>query len=313
MAYLIQPGGVNFIYVEDYFPYSLIDLSKTVRLHVAVGGSDNNTGIDRTTSPLATIDRALELFSKMIWKSGDPGAAIISLGAGTFTIPYRFRGYLWPAVSSACFDSIGIISEDDVNTTDCFLNFPNGTDPGPGYPAAHGIRQIAPNSSNNVYIGYVTILNPDGTEHQVNCTGNTYLTLDNIIFKPSNCQAGFTFPLLTIVKTLDRSKVNIISPTFDFSLGGVPNSLIQARGGSHISIQGTSTIVGNPALGEGVLRVDGGSRIHDLSTWTGTATGPRFTDAGGGNVLALPGGSQAGLPGSTNGTLKTGSVLASSN
>jgi hypothetical protein len=164
----------------------------------------------------------------------------------------------------------------------------------------------------------ITFLTPGDTHHPFANFGCDQWALNDDIFEIDCSSLGH-------FDGRQPSLTYLYNPTFKFLPVGSgvagTQSLVQARGGAIIQIDGTTTLLA-PTSGstpntvnfsDAVAAASGGGQIDDVSTWsvTGTVTGTRFKARGGG-VICVPSADVNHFPGNSAGVVSTAGAYGAS-
>lgn len=314
MVQFIKPAPAGWLgYVEDYFSQANFDYSSpngdqiTFFINSATG-NDAFFGVSED-KPLATIQRALDIGNRLVWKSGlCKGVINLELFAGgqrhTVAPPPNGGGGsggggLWPAINAGNWGTIWIYCSSGPHPGNAEIYFASDATSGASY-------ELAACPGMQTLIDGVDITYQNNSHHPINATyPGTHLLLAGTI--KVKVLAGN--PLSMIGAKFGGFLHSTASITFDCAAGRSPDHFLESRGNSGVVLEGSQTILGTFNLPNGFAYVSSSSIQDKSSGWTAAGvTGPRFTDLGGMRAF-VPGASLTFWPGNSAGTLQSGSVF----
>lgn len=248
-------------------------LSAARTYYVRTDGSDSNTGLTNTAGgAFLTLQKAVDVAA-----SFDNGGfdVTISVGAGTYSSGFRLRSFLGSgkiAVVGAAGDLTSTVISVSGGT--CIIS----------EATVIGNYRLQWLKLQTTTSGYGIAL----------YGGLNYLEFNNLNFGP--CAAGH-------ITAGSGSTISAAGASYTIS-GGAPSHVEASDGGIFRNQNGAVTLTGTPAFGAYAAGSRLGQVIIFSTTFTGSATGPRYTVNNGGGIF-VNGAGATYLPGNAAGTVNS--------
>lgn len=254
-----------------------------LNLYVSATGSDSAGSGLAASSPFSTLQHAYNVIASNYDVNGQ--TVTINVGNGTYTVGINAVGVILGVSTSNPIQVIGntgspssVIIANTVSNAACFVAADG---------AALAISGLTMTSNPAGGFG-------SGGGYAINAGFHGFVSYSNVVFG-----------VATACHITTGTGGYAAGLNYSIS-GGAPAHVVTGSSASLISIGGTITLTGTPAFGTAFAVADAGSLIYAPGvTFSGSATGARYTCTNGGYIDTNGGGSSY-LPGNSSGTNTSG-------